>query len=197
MSRTITDSLGDRVDRPESAGVERSEPGGRAQRRAGAARRQRPVGRPELAEEVKALLPDELIDELLAGAGTEEEIVGQGGLLGQLTKRLVERAMEVELSDHLGFEPHQEPPGGAGNTRNGSTPKTLITKRGSVRISTPRDRDGSFEPQMVEKAPAALRGVRREDPRALQPRPVDPGYRGAPAGDLRREGWPRVDQQGD
>jgi hypothetical protein len=63
-------------------------------------------------------LPDELVDELLAGARTEEEIVGPGGLLGRLTKRLVERAMEVELTDHLGCEPHQEPPGGAGNTRN-------------------------------------------------------------------------------
>ena len=60
-----------------------------------------------------------MIDELLAGARTEEEIVGPGGLLAQLTKRLVERAMEVELTDHLGYEPHVEPPGGAGNTRNG------------------------------------------------------------------------------
>ena len=50
--------------------------------------------------------------------------------------------MEVELTDHLGYEPHQEPPGGAGNTRNGSTPKTLITEQGEVRIETPRDRDG-------------------------------------------------------
>jgi len=49
-------------------------------------------------------------------AGQEEEIAGPGGLLGQLTKRLVERAMEVELTDHLGYEPHQEPPGGAGQT---------------------------------------------------------------------------------
>lgn len=50
---------------------------------------------------------DELIDELLAGASTEEEIAGPGGILGQLTKRLVERAMEVELTDHVGYEPHR------------------------------------------------------------------------------------------
>ena len=156
MSTTITDSLGEPVDRPDSAGVERSEPGGRAQRRAGAARRQDP--RPELAEEVKALLPDELIDELLAGARTEEEIAGPGGLLGQLTKRLVERAMEVELTDHLGYEPHQEPPGGAGNTRNGSTPKRLITESGEVRIDTPRDRAGTFEPQIVRKRQRRFEG---------------------------------------
>ena len=54
------------------------------------------------------MLPDELIDELLARARTEQEIAGPGGLLGQLTKRLVERAMEVELTDRLGYEPHQE-----------------------------------------------------------------------------------------
>ena len=59
-------------------------------------------------------ISNELIDELLAGASTEEEIAGPGGLLAQLTKRLVERAMEVELTDHVGYEPHQEPPGGAG-----------------------------------------------------------------------------------
>src|SRR5947209_18745707 len=81
-----------------------------------------------LPDEMRDKLPDELVDELLAGARTEEEVVGPGGLLSQLTKRLVERAMEVELTDHLGYEPHQEPPGGAGNTRNGSTSKTLTTE---------------------------------------------------------------------
>src|SRR5437763_8400782 len=79
-------------------------------------------------------ISDEVIDELLAGASSEEEIAGPGGLLAQLTKRLVERAMEVELTDHVGFEPHQEPPGGTGNTRNGTTPKTLITEHGKVAI---------------------------------------------------------------
>jgi putative transposase len=113
---------------------------------------------PELAEEVKALLPDGLIDELLAGARTEEEITGPGGLLSQLTKRLVERAMEVELTEHLGYEPHQEPPGGAGNTRNGSMPKTLITEHGPVGVNTPRDRDGSFEPMIVRKRQRRFEG---------------------------------------
>ena len=78
-----------------------------------------------MPDEIRRKLPDEVVDELLAGARTEEEIVGPGGLLAQLTKRLVERAMEVEMTDHLGYERHQEPPGGAGNTRNGSTPKTV------------------------------------------------------------------------
>jgi len=104
-----------------------------------------------MPDEIRRKLPDEVVDELLAGASTEEEIVGPGGLLSQLTKRLVERAMEVELTDHVGYEPHQEPPGGTGNTRNGSTPKTLITEHGHVGIGTPRDRDGSFTPKIVKK----------------------------------------------
>ncbi|MBV9311957.1 MAG: IS256 family transposase [Solirubrobacterales bacterium] len=103
-------------------------------------------------------LPDELVDELLAGAKTEEEIVGPGGLLSQLTKRLVERAMEVELTDHLGYEPHQEPPGGVGNTRNGSIPKTLATEHGRVEIKSPRDRQGSFEPKIVRKRQRRFEG---------------------------------------
>src|SRR6476659_2421899 len=111
-----------------------------------------------VADEIRRQLPDELVDELLAGAKTEEEIVGPGGLLSQLTKRLVQRALEVELTDHLGYEPHQEPPGGSGNTRNGSTSKTLITEQGPVRIETPRDRKGSFEPRIVRKGQRRFEG---------------------------------------
>src|SRR6266566_3184470 len=162
-----------------SAGAERSEPGGRAQRGAGGTRRASAAGgrRGELARglvddavnraRLRAAvgpladgggLSDEVIDELLAGASTEEEIVGPGGVLAALTRRLVERAMEVELTDHLGYEPHAEPPGGTGNTRNGSTPKTLATEHGPVRIDTPRDRDGSFEPKIVRKRQRRFEG---------------------------------------
>src|SRR5512132_2218022 len=96
-------------------------------------------------------ISDAVVDELLAGASSEEEIAGPGGLLAQLTRRLVERAMEVELTDHLGYEPHCEPPGGAGNQRNGTTPKALICEHGKVQVDAPRDRDGSFEPKIVRK----------------------------------------------
>ncbi len=142
----------------DSAGGARSEPGGRAQRPGGGARP--PRGRPPvgLSDEVRDRLADEVIDELLAGARSEEEIVGPGGVLAQLTKRLVERAMSAELTEHLGYEPHQEPPGGSGNTRNGSTPKTLATEHGPVRIETPRDRKGSFEPQLVRKGQRRFEG---------------------------------------
>jgi putative transposase len=96
-------------------------------------------------------ISNELIDELLAGALTEEEIAGPGGILAALTKRLIERAMETELTEHVGYERHQEPPGGAANQRNGTSPKTLITEHGKVPIDAPRDRDSSFEPQIVKK----------------------------------------------
>jgi transposase-like protein len=75
-----------------------------------------------------------------------------------LTKRLVERALEVELTDHLGYKPHQEAPGGIGNTRNGSIPKTLSTEHGPVQIKTPRDRRGSFEPKIVRKRQRRFEG---------------------------------------
>ena len=139
-------------------------------------------------DEIRKPLPDEVVDELLAGARTEEEIVGPGGLLAQLTQRLVERALEVELTDHVGYERHQEPPGGTGNTRNGSTPKTLQTEHGPVQISTPRDRDGSFEPKLVRKRQRRFEGFDEKDPGALRARDVHPRYRGAPARAL----WRRV-----
>jgi transposase-like protein len=141
-----------------AAGVSRREPGGRAQRHAGGARPAAGLPLGELPAEVRSRLSDELIDELLAGARSEEEIVGPGGLLTELTKRLVERALAAELTEHLGYEPHAEPLGGTGNTRNGSTPKTLATEHGPVGTRTPRDRQGSFQPQLVGKGQRRFRG---------------------------------------
>ena len=103
-------------------------------------------------------IPDEVIDQLLAGASSEQEIAGPGGLLAELTKRLVERAMEVELTDHLGYESHAEPPGGAGNSRNGTSPKRLVGEHGEVQIDAPRDRDGSFAPKIVRKRQRRFEG---------------------------------------
>jgi putative transposase len=84
---------------------------------------------------VRELLDDELVDELLAGARTEQEIVGPGGLLSQLTKRLVERAMDVELTEHLGYEHGQSPPG-----RRGQHPQRLDTKDAHDRARPGADR---------------------------------------------------------
>src|ERR1700756_4203750 len=96
-------------------------------------------------------IPDELLDALLGGARTAEEIAGPGGLLGELTRRLLNRALEAELTEHLGYERHLAPLGGTGNARTGRPPKTVITEHGPVRIRSPRDRNGTFEPQIVKK----------------------------------------------
>ena len=96
-------------------------------------------------------IPDELIDQLLAGHEGPEAITGPDGLLKQLTKRVVERAVSAELSDHLGYELGEQPPEGEPNRRNGWTSKTLITDHGPVPVELPRDREGSFEPQLVPK----------------------------------------------
>src|SRR5271157_598600 len=116
-----------------------------------------PVG--ELPEEVREQLTDAMLDELLAGKRGEAEILGRDGLLGDLTRRLVERAMDTELTEHLGYEPGQAPPGGAGNARNGAPGKTLLTDHGPVRIAAPRDRQGTFEPQIVKKNQRRLAGL--------------------------------------
>jgi len=136
----------------DSAGGLRSEPGGRAEQPAGGA----PTS--ELPLALRERLSDEVIDQLLAGARGEEEIVGPGGVLARLTKRLVERALQAELTEHLGYERHREPPGGVGNTRNGSTAKTLATEHGPVPIETPRDRNATFEPRLVRKGQRRFEG---------------------------------------
>jgi putative transposase len=96
-------------------------------------------------------IPDELIDQLLAGREGPDAITGPDGLLKQLTKRVVERAASAELTGHLGYELAGEPPEGQPNRRNGSSSKTLITDHGPVEVDLPRDREGSFEPQIVPK----------------------------------------------
>lgn len=104
------------------------------------------------------LLPADVLDDALAGLAPEE-ITGPGGLITQLAGRVVEAALGAELSEHLGYPPGEAPPGGAGNHRNGSTPKTLKTELGEVRVRTPRDREGSFEPQLVGKRQTRLAGL--------------------------------------
>ena len=113
----------------------------------------------ELPAGVRDHLSDAMLDELLAGREGEAEILGTGGLLGDLTRRLVERALSAELTGHLGYEPGGAPLGGAGNARNGGTPKTLLTDHGPVRIETPRDRQGSFEPVLVKKGQRRVPGL--------------------------------------
>ena len=109
------------------------------------------AGRDELPEELRERLLDGMVDELIAGKRGEREILGQNGVLGEITRRMVQRALQEELSEHLGYPAGQAPLGGVGNSRNGGTPKTLLTDQGPVRIDTPRDRNSRFEPQLVKK----------------------------------------------
>ena len=121
-------------------------------------KRKVPDAPPGVVERLEELLPADVLDDVLAGLAPEE-IIGSGGLLTQLAGRVVEAALQAELTGHLGFEAGQAPPGGAENSRNGSTPKTLATELGEVRIRTPRDRDASFEPQLVRKRQTRLAGL--------------------------------------
>src|SRR4029453_793608 len=87
-------------------------------------------------------LPDELIDELLTGARTPEEITGPGRLLQRLQTTAFERGMAAELTEHLGYEHGEAPPGGAGNARNGMRAKTIHTGNGAPRARARRGRTG-------------------------------------------------------
>jgi putative transposase len=115
--------------------------------------------RGELPEKLRERLLDGMIDELIAGKRGEREILGQDGVLGEVTRRMVQRALEEELTEHLGYPAGQAPPGGVGNSRNGGTPKTLLTDQGPVGIDTPRDRKSRFEPQLVKKGQRRLAGL--------------------------------------
>ncbi|MGW8946016.1 IS256 family transposase [Streptomyces koyangensis] len=118
----------------------------------------------EAVEEVQPaeLQPDALDDELIsqlvdrAKAGGIK-LTGEGGLLQQLTKKVLESALEGEITDHLGHEKHEK--AASGNTRNGNRTKTVLTEVGPVAIEVPRDREGSFEPQIVKKRQRRLTGV--------------------------------------
>jgi putative transposase len=93
-----------------------------------------------------------LIDKLLAEHGHRpQDIAGENGLLKQLTKALLERAMQAELTDHLGYLKHDPAGHKSGNSRNGTTRKKLKGEFGEIELETPRDRNGEFEPKIVEK----------------------------------------------
>ncbi|QPK62864.1 IS256 family transposase [Methylomonas sp. LL1] len=96
-------------------------------------------------------IPTELLDTLLSGYQKPEDLIGENGLLKQLTKALVERALEAELTEHLGHAKHDPITNPSGNARNGKSRKNLKGDFGELPIEIPRDRHGSFEPQIVAK----------------------------------------------
>ena len=94
-----------------------------------------------------------------AGSGRAAGRGGPGGLLGDLTKRVLEAGLEAELTEHLGYDRHDRAGHNSGNSRNGHRPKTVLTDIGPVPVEVPRDRDGSFEPKLVRKRQRRLAGV--------------------------------------
>jgi len=96
-------------------------------------------------------LDNDLLDKLLEGYQKPEDLIGENGLLKQLTKALVERALNAELTHHLGYDKNDPEGRGSGNSRNGRSRKTLKGDFGQVEIEVPRDRQGEFEPQIVGK----------------------------------------------
>src|SRR5262245_60097860 len=96
-------------------------------------------------------LDKDLIDKLIEGYQKPEDLIGENGLLKQLTKALIERAMKAELTHELGYEKHDAQGRGSGNSRNGTSRKKLKGDFGEVEIEVPRDREGEFEPKIVPK----------------------------------------------
>jgi transposase-like protein len=122
------------------------------------------VTEPKTAEAAEAAsakcVDDQLIDELVGRAKAEGlQLTGEGGLLQQLTKRLLESALEGEITDHRGYDKHDAAGKNGGNSRNGKRGKTVLTDVGPVEIAVPRDRDGTFEPKIVKKRQKRLTGV--------------------------------------
>jgi putative transposase len=99
-----------------------------------------------------------LIDKLLADYKKPEDIIGENGLLKQLTKALLERAMQAEMTEHLGYEKHDPAGHNSGNSRNGGTSKTLKGDFGEMPLETPRDRNGSYEPKIIGKGQTRFTG---------------------------------------
>ncbi len=100
----------------------------------------------------------EVLDQLLANYEKPEDLIGDDGLFRQLKKALIEQALGAELTEHLGYEKGDPAGRGCGNSRNGSSSKTVLTEDGEIEIAVPRDRAGSFEPQLIAKGQTRFDG---------------------------------------
>jgi putative transposase len=96
-------------------------------------------------------IDNELIDNLLKDYKKPADLIGENGLLKQLTKQLLERAMAAEMTEHVGYDKHDAAGHNSGNSRNGKSAKTIKGTFGELALETPRDRNGTFEPQIIEK----------------------------------------------
>ena len=109
--------------------------------------------------EARAVVSDEVIDQVMAGVDAGGfELLGPDGVLAELTKRLLERGLSEEMTMHLGYEPGDTAGWGSGNNRNGTSAKTVLTEIGPIDLDIPRDRNGTFDPQLVPKGARRLDG---------------------------------------
>ena len=92
-----------------------------------------------------------MLDELLKNYKDPDDLIGKNGILKQLMKSLLERALEAEMSDHLGYEKYSPDGHHSGNSRNGHSKKKIITDSGKIPLQVPRDREGEFDPKIVSK----------------------------------------------
>ena len=115
-----------------------------------------PAARAAVKEMLEAGLLDRLMERVDAGDLT---LTGEGGFLPEMVKAVLERGLQAELTDHLGYEKGDRGGRGSTNSRNGSTPKTLATQVGDVPLAVPRDRQGSFEPRLVPKGARRAGGL--------------------------------------
>jgi putative transposase len=114
----------------------------------------------ELMSAAEIPVDDQLVGMLVDRARAEGlALTGEGGLLAQLTKRVLESALEGEITDHLGYDRHDAAGRGSGNSRNGHRAKTVTTEIGPVQIAVPRDTTGTFEPRIIKKRQRRLTGV--------------------------------------
>ena len=100
----------------------------------------------------------EVLDELLKDYKGPADITGPDGLLKQLTKALIERAMQAEMTDQLGYDKNEQGEKPSSNRRNGSSKKTLRSDQGPLEIEVPRDREGGFEPEIIPKHQREFKG---------------------------------------
>ena len=118
------------------------------------------VATPPTSNDDDGRLDQSIAEELVARARADGvDLVGPGGLLGDLTKQILETGLEVEMDEHLGYAKHDAAGRNGANSRNGTRSKTVITEVGPVDIDVPRDRDSSFEPATVKKRQRRLNGV--------------------------------------
>src|SRR6185503_5537645 len=100
----------------------------------------------------------EIRDQILSGYSKPEDLTSADGMFQRLKKALIERALGAELSDHLGYEKGDPAGRGSGNSRNGTSAKTILTEDGEIDIAVPRDRAGSFEPLLIAKGQTRFDG---------------------------------------